>query len=134
MRLKVQITVLFTLGLVTMALAQDNTASFFEKLAQKDAQLEQSVSFSNLEDEKDYWNDQIRYEKDLKELDVRSYNVYMNEKRIAYSKHAEACNNHCKHSDYYYQQAGFYFIYKDTENYTKGATDGIVQVASPRIF
>ncbi|MDF0717651.1 hypothetical protein PY092_15920 [Muricauda sp. 334s03] len=133
MRLKAQLAVLFTLALVATASAQDNLP-FYEELARKDAHREQSSIFSNLEDEKDFWYDQVRYEKELKKQQSTAYKVYMEAKRVAYSKHAEECNNSCTHSDYYYQQASFYFTYKNTEIFAQEATDGIVQVASPRIF
>jgi hypothetical protein len=38
------------------------------------------------------------------------------------------------HSDLYYKQAGFYFIYSDDTIYSKEAVGTVVQVASPRIF
>src|SRR6056297_2513219 len=119
MRLKVHITLIFALGLATMASAQENNISFFEEQARKDAQKEQSSVFANIEDEKDFWNDQIRYETDLQNQNSTAYKVYINEKRMAYSKHAEACNNHCKHTDYYYQQASFYFTNKTNEQSSK---------------
>jgi len=126
--------VLFAFGLATMASAQNNSDSFYENQARKDAQLEQSSTFSSLEDEKDFWNDQIRYETDLQNQNNEAYKVYIKEKRMAYSKHAENCNNNCTHTDYYYQQASFYFTYKADEHYSKEAIGALVQVASPRIF
>lgn len=134
MRLKVHITVLLTLGLATIAWAQENTVSFYKDQARKDAHLEQTSTFSSLEDEKDFWNDQVHYENDLKNQNNVAYKIYMDEKIKAYSNHAEACNNNCTHTDYYYQQASFYFTYKDSENNSKEAIGTIVQVASPRIF
>ncbi|NDV17182.1 hypothetical protein GO009_14245 [Muricauda sp. TY007] len=132
MRITTLLTVLFALGLATVVSAQDNPVSFYEKLARKDAQLEQSSTFSSLEDEKDFWYDQVRYEKDLKTQDSKAYNIYMNTKRAAYSEHAESCRNQCTHSDYYYQQASFYFTYKSNQSLSKEAIGTIVQVASPR--
>ncbi|AEM70674.1 hypothetical protein Murru_1634 [Allomuricauda ruestringensis DSM 13258] len=134
MRITTLLAVLFALGLATVVSAQDNTVSFYEKQARKDAQLEQSSTFSSLEDEKDFWYDQARYEKDLKTQDSKAYNIYMKAKRLAYSEHAESCKNQCIHSDYYYKQASFYFTYKDNQNLSKEAVGEIVQVASPRIF
>ena len=134
MRVATPLMVLFALGLATMVSAQDNTVSFYEKQARKDAHLEQTSTFSSLEDEKDFWNDQIRYETDLQNQNSAAYKVYMDAKRMAYSKHAQACDNNCVHSDYYYQQASFYFTYKANEHYSKEIIGAIVQVASPRIF
>ncbi len=124
----------FTLGLASTVLAQEGETSFYEEQARKDALNEQSAVFYNVEDEKDFWRDQVRYEKDLKTQDSKAYNNYMEAKRMAYSEHAEFCKNQCTHSDYYYQQASFYFTYKDNQNFSKEATGEIVQVASPRIF
>ncbi len=134
MRLKVHITVWFTLGLAAMASGQEKDIPFYENQAWKDAHQEQSTSFSSLEDEKDFWQDQNRYEKDLKTKDNLAYHSYMIAKRAAYSKHAETCENHCTHSDYYYEQASIYFTYKNNENFSREAIGTLVQVASPRIF
>jgi len=134
MRVQTLLTVVFILVLATIVSAQENELFFYEEQAQKDAHLEQTSTFSSLEDEKDFWNDQVRYEDDLKNQNSKAYKVYMNQKIKSYSEHAEACNNHCTHSDYYYQQASFYFTYKDNENSSKETIGTIVQVASPRIF
>jgi hypothetical protein len=134
MRLQIHIAIWFTLGLATASMAQHNGLSFYKELARKDAHREQTVAFSNIEDEKDFWMDQIQFENDLKVQNVPAYQVYMNEKRMAYSEHAEKCKNDCMHSDLYYKQAGFYFIYSDDTIYSKEAVGTVVQVASPRIF
>ncbi|MCK0160931.1 hypothetical protein [Allomuricauda sp. F6463D] len=134
MNLKVQIILLLTFGLATMSTAQENQYSFYKAQAQSDAKYEQSFVVVSAEDEKDYWEDQERYERDLKNQNSEAYNVYMNEKRSAYTKHAQLCKDLCTHSDYFYQQASFYFMYKDNENNSKEAFGSIVQVASPRIF
>lgn len=134
MRLEVHITVWFTLGLAAMAFGQESNGSFYEKQAWKDARQEQSTTFSSIEDEKDFWQDQNRYERDLQTKNKLSYNSYMNAKRNAYSEHAETCGGHCTHSDYYYQQASVYFTFKNNGNFSRKAIGTIVQVASPRIF
>ena len=134
MRITTLLTVLFALGLATVVMAQDYTVSFYEKQARKDAQNEQSAVFYNVEDEKDFWYDQVRYEKGLKTQNSKAYHIYMKAKRSAYSKHAEFCENQCTHSDYYYQQASFYLTYKDNQSLSKEAAGEIVQIASPRIF
>ncbi|MFN3138036.1 MAG: hypothetical protein ACE37L_10140 [Allomuricauda sp.] len=134
MRLQIHIAIWFTLGLATIGTAQNSNLSFYKELAQKDALREQTIAFSNIEDEKDFWNDQIQFENDLRVQNVAAYQVYMNEKRVAYSNHAEECKNGCTHSDLYYQQAGFYFTYSDDTILTKEAVGTVVQVASPRIF
>ncbi|MDF0707814.1 hypothetical protein [Flagellimonas okinawensis] len=135
MRLKVHITLFFTLALAAMGMAQEGKDSFFRKQALKDAIREQSATYATLEDEKDFWQDQNQYEKDLESKDKDSYTVYMNAKRSAYSEHAELCGDHCTHSDFYYEQASYYFTYIGDKNFTKEAIAGsIVQVASPRSF
>ncbi|MHA7865428.1 hypothetical protein [Flagellimonas marinaquae] len=134
MRLQIPIAIWFTLGLATASMAQHNGLSFYQGLARKDALREQTIAFSNIEDEKDFWNDQIQFENDLKIQNLRAYQVYMNEKRVAYSNHAEECKNGCTHSDLYYQQAGFYYTYSDDTILTKEVVGTVVQVASPRIF
>ncbi|MBO0331195.1 hypothetical protein [[Muricauda] lutisoli] len=134
MRLKVHITVWFTLALAAMALGQEKDVPFYEKQAWKDAHQEQSTTFSSLEDEKDFWKDQNRYEKDLKTKDDLAYNSYMVAKRAAYSEHAKTCGNHCAHSYYYYERASIYFSFEINENFSREAIGTLVQVASPRIF
>ena len=133
MKLKVQITLLFTLFLAAITSAQEDQYSFYKEQARKDANYEQSLVVVNAEDEEDYWKDQERYEKGLKKHDSTAYKVYMNEKRAAYSEHAQRCGNDCIHSDFYYQQASFYFIYSpENQNFSKETIGLIVQVASPR--
>ncbi len=133
MELKVQITLLFTLFLAATTSAQEDQYSFYKEQARKDANYEQSLVVVKAEDEEDYWKDQQRYENDLKKQNSTACMVYMNEKRAAYSEHAKLCGNHCIHSDYYYQQASFYFIYNtDNQNFTEETIGSTLQVASPR--
>ena len=134
MRLKVQITLLFALGFFYTVSAQDGELSFYEKQAQKDAQNEQLSVFFSLEDEKDFWKDQKGYEKDLKTKSPLAYGAYMKAKKAAYSSHAESCKNDCTHSDFYYQQASFYFTYNGEQNILEEVIAETVQIASPRIL
>lgn len=106
----------------------------YELKAKEDADYEHSIFFNNVEDEKDFWNDQKRYEKDLRKYDKEAYNAYMKGKSNAYAAHAEHCGQYCHHSDQYYRHAHLYYSYSEyhpTRKRMVGLTG--VRIASPRI-
>jgi hypothetical protein len=86
--------------------------SFFMERAQQDAKYEQTLVTGNKEDELDIWKDQKRFEKDLKDWDWASYDAYMFAKKNAYLKHDEVCEDHCNHTDYYFEQITPYLMYQ----------------------
>jgi len=61
-------------GLVSLAQGDAvlNDLLFYERLAQRDAAYEQSVQFSNEQDERDYWNDQKNFEQLLQQKKTKS--------------------------------------------------------------
>ncbi len=84
---------------------------FFEERAWKDAKNEHMLKHTHPEDERDYWADQLNFEKDLKKLSYKTYQVYLKEKRSAYAEISAQCDSSCNHSDYYYKMASFYDHY-----------------------
>ncbi|WP_372974247.1 hypothetical protein [Muriicola sp.] len=81
---------------------------FYQQMALSDAQLEASLRFSSLEDETDYWKDQLSFEKQLKEKEYSAYKTYIYYKRKAYHMHQEECDIKENHGKGYNIQALFY--------------------------
>lgn len=133
MRLKVHITILFALGLATIGTAQETKDSFFRNQAVKDAHYEQSYTFANLEDEKDFWHDQHQYEKDLATKNIKAYSVYMRGKKAAYREYEKLCGDQCKHSKYFHDRSRVYISYTEDQFPLKEITSSVVQITSPRI-
>ena len=136
-------TLLFAFTMVASATAQEGknemgqeqeSLSYYEQRAKEDALYEQSLAMGNKEDEKDFWKDQKRYEKDLRKRNKEAYRAYMKGKSDAYSEHAAFCGQHCRHSEYYYQQAQFYDSHS-AYHYPRSnvAVRSNVRVTSPRV-
>ncbi|MER3376126.1 MAG: hypothetical protein RIM83_15915 [Allomuricauda sp.] len=92
-------------------------ATFFEQLALKDADYEQSLVLSNEKDELDFWEDQKRYEQDLMKSDEAAYRSYMKAKKEAYHEHFQSCSNVCNHSKQNLKRAEEY-LSSPQEDYT----------------
>lgn len=111
----------FAFGLFTNAQAQatkveyksqvavQQNSSYYQQRAIEDAQHEQAFKASSKKEERAFWKEQKKYEKNLKSKDRRSYRVYIEAKNDAYAAHYNDCNGTCHHSDYYYQHAGYYY-------------------------
>ena len=82
---------------------------FYVALAMNDAKLEQNNNLLNSEDERDFWIDQINFEKKLSSKNPKAYRAYLSGKHIAYARHQKECSGH-KHSPFYYRQASFYAV------------------------
>lgn len=82
---------------------------FYVSLAMNDAKLEQNNNLLNPEDERDFWNDQINFEKKLSAKNPRAYRAYLSGKHIAYARHQKECRGH-DHSPFYFRQASFYAV------------------------
>ena len=108
--------------------------SYYEQRAREDAEYEQALAMRNEEDEKDFWKDQERYEKDLRKRDKKAYRAYMKGKRDAYAEHAAHCDHYCHHSDHYHRQAQMYCTYHEY-HYPRRSTvvQTGVRVATPRV-
>lgn len=97
--------ILLLFGCSNFVLAQDHDVnsnlektSFFEQLAFKDADYEQSLVLNNEKDELDFWEDQKRYEQDLMNSDKAAYRSYMKAKKDAYHEHFQKCSSNCNHT------------------------------------
>ena len=82
---------------------------FYLTLALKDAKLEQRINLLDAEDEKDFWLDQLRFEKALLAKNPEAYKAYLKGKHIAYARHQKECKGH-KHSELYHRQASYYAV------------------------
>ncbi|WP_108424019.1 hypothetical protein [Flagellimonas amoyensis] len=108
--------------------------SYYEQRAKEDAEYEQGLAMRNEEDEKDFWKDQDKYEKDLRKRDKKAYKAYMKGKRDAYAEHAAHCDSQCHHSGHYHRQAQIYYTYHEY-HYPRRSTvvQTGVRVATPRV-
>ncbi len=88
---------------------------FYEKLAQRDADYEQSLQLLSNQDEVDYWMDQRNYERHLGKANFTSYLVYMKGKKDAYNEHLQTCDHKTPHSDLYLEKAKEYLSLSDLE-------------------
>ncbi|WP_375323333.1 hypothetical protein [Flagellimonas sp. GZD32] len=113
MNYKTLLIVLFVSVLAVQTSAQEKQVdiAFFEERAVIDATYEQSYMTTNIEDEGDFWKDQIQYENDLQQWSPKAFDVYLKEKSLAYIYHARSCDDHCNHSEHYIRQATYYMNY-----------------------
>ena len=113
MKSKGIIAIYFLLTMSYWGFGQDEKAieqdlEFYRVMALNDAQMEEDLVFSNEEDEADYWKDQFRFEKELKEKEYSAYRNYIHHKRLAYLEHQSECEISEKHGKGYLAQAKFY--------------------------
>ncbi|NNE02269.1 MAG: hypothetical protein HKN52_03805 [Eudoraea sp.] len=85
--------------------------AFYTAMAKKDALFEQAIQLDAEDDEVDFWNDQKKFEQDLKHKDYTAYKAYLQGKNEAYNLHEQHCDTSCKHGEYYNLQASFYYTY-----------------------
>lgn len=86
-------------------------ASFFHDMGKKDARYELTLNSLSLEDEKDFWMDQKRFESLLEKQNPKGYQSYLNGKHLIYRNHQILCREeHCNNSDAFKQRMAFYLI------------------------
>lgn len=112
--------------------------TYYEQRALEDAKYEQEFAAETEADEKEFWDDQKQYEKDLKKRDRKAYRAYMKGKKDAYAEHYEHCDNHCHHSDHYYSHATFYYYGYNDRRYYRQSPRGTsvrtnVRLSTPRV-
>jgi len=88
----------------------ENVIAFYTQLAQRDAAYEYNISLSTLEDEKDFWKDQIRFEEQLADKNPMGYHIYLKTKSEAYRSYQKQCAGSCAHSEHYFRRAAFYSV------------------------
>ncbi|AWX44863.1 hypothetical protein HME9304_01868 [Flagellimonas maritima] len=121
----------YSLGIVAQQSANSVIGlRFYERLAQRDADYEQSLFLLSNQDESDYWADQENYERHLGKIDFTSYLVYMKSKKDAYAEHLGNCEHKMSHSELYFQKAKAYVSLLDSDyelgkNASKVAQSGI---------
>lgn len=101
--------VLILLPLGSTAQETRSELDFYVSLALKDAKVEQNTTALNIEDEKDFWADQLQFEKALRVKSPEAYKAYLSGKHIAYARHQKECQGH-EHSAFYYQRASYYAV------------------------
>lgn len=95
-------------GYTQMGEADKVILSYYQQRAISDAELEKTLKFSSVEDEVDYWKDQLNFEKQLKAEEYSAYKTYIFFKRKAYLEHQEECDILVNHGKGYHGQAFFY--------------------------
>ncbi len=113
MKLKGIIAMCFLLSFANWGFGQgvdivEQNLEFYRQMALNDAHMEEDLVFSSEEDEADYWKDQFRFEKELKEKEYSAYKNYIHYKRIAYLEHQSECDIAENHGNGYLAQANFY--------------------------
>lgn len=92
--------------------------SYYHQRGIEDAKHEQQFKAETEDEEIAFWENQKKYEKQLKAKDRKAYRAYMRGKRDAYANHYEHCDAHCHHSDHFYHNATFYYYgYNRYESY-----------------
>ncbi len=90
--------------------------TFYALLAQKDAQYELSYSFTNDDDERDFWKDQKSFENELALKNKTAYQFYLKHKAKFYQNHTMDCASNCLHSELFINPASLYMkLHKDNE-------------------
>ena len=104
-------------GAAQEAMSGPDNLNFYFQQGQKDATLEQSLFFTNEQDELDYWVDQRIYEQALQKKSPREFTAYMLAKQLVYLRYAHTCSQTCEHGDYFHLQASYYsqFVTEDAE-------------------
>ncbi len=97
-----------------LGFSQESTTNvmqvFYTDLAQRDALHEQQLTFVNLEDQEDFWQDQNDFENLLGKENPKAYQVYLKGKRMAYRLHQKECDTSCGHGEAYVKKVAFYSI------------------------
>ncbi len=117
----------FTFGLNAQNDESTNIDSktYYKQRALDDAKYEQNLMVASKEEEQEFWEDQKRYEKKLKQRNKKAYRAYMKGKREAYQEHYEHCSSHCHHSQHYYNHATYYYYRYDRRNYYRSSNSGV---------
>jgi hypothetical protein len=86
-----------------------NNMSYYQRRGLEDAQHEQELEVKSKAEEHTFWEEQKKYEKELKKNDRRAHRAYLQGKKEGYAAHHNYCDSHCHHSEYWYQHAGYYY-------------------------
>ncbi|WP_243698814.1 hypothetical protein [Flavobacterium sandaracinum] len=83
--------------------------SYYQQRGIEDAQHEQQFKVKSKAEEREFWKEQKQYEKELRKKNRRAYHAYLQGKKDGYAAHHYHCGSHCNHSNYWYQNAGYYY-------------------------
>jgi hypothetical protein len=87
----------------------NHSISYYEQRGLEDAQYERQFEVKSKTEEQAFWEEQKQYEKGLKRNDSRAHRAYLQGKRKGYAAHYDHCDDHCHHSEYWYQHADYYY-------------------------
>lgn len=105
---------------------KQSTAAYYKQRAAEDAKYEQEYNAKNDSEDKAFWKEQKKYEKQLKKNNKRAYRAYIQGKKDTYAEHHQHCN-HDHHSDYYYSNTQFYYYqYDNRRNYNRSTNRPII--------
>ena len=90
---------------------EDTVKLFYADLAKRDALQEQNLMLTNLEDYKDFWQDQNDFEVLLNQSNPIAYKIYLKEKARVYNLHQLDCDTNCKHDENYLSKKTFYALH-----------------------
>ena len=85
-------------------------ATYYEQRAKQDAEFEQNFRAESKAEERKFWKQQKRYERELRRRDREAYHAYMQGKHDAYMEHHANCHANCYHG-YYYRDHAHYYMY-----------------------
>lgn len=96
--------------------------AYYQQRATEDAKYEQEYKAKNQSEDKAFWQEQKKYEKQLKKNNRKAYHAYIQGKKDAYAEHQHHCN-HDHHSDYFYSNARFYYYEYDNRRHYNRSTN-----------
>jgi len=117
--------------------ANQDKIAYYENRGAEDARFELEFKATSKADEKAFWKEQKEYEKNLKKQNRKAYRAYIASKQEAYAEHHHNCDDHCYHSDSFYQHAGYYYNGYDQHNYhtspRSSSVNTQIQVNTPSV-
>jgi hypothetical protein len=100
-----------------------NELSYYQQRGLKDAQHEQQLK--------------VKGKNELRKNNRRAYNAYLQAKKDGYAAHHNQCDIHCNHSNYWYQNAAYYYYgYRQPHYENRAPRSSIntqIEVGMPRV-
>ena len=118
-------SILFLVCLPMMGFSQGSSSSsvFYLELGRRDASHELSKVHTNIDDERDFWIDQKRFEALLQQQNLDWYQSYVNGKYEIYKANQILCGENCLFSDELAKQSAFYLIIGKSEGRSELAVE-----------
>jgi len=119
----------FCLPLLGFSQVEKASNAFYLELGRKDANHELSLTHLSVEDEKDFWVDQKRFEALLKKKNRTWYQTYINGKYEVYRAQQIVCGESCGYSEEFARQSAFYLI----EGKSTGTTEVVLEIKRSKL-